>query len=421
MGTREPAADHPSTSALSLRMALPASRARGCMLGLMVGDALGAAFEGFPADEIKEIAMRTWNSARVEGYIPAVHMATYVSAGEPGLYRAARPLEEAGFVATGPPRTEAVMKQCARVGMYTDDTNSALALAASIVENKCVDSGHAALNYAKFWLEGDAVRGYPPTAQKVMQAVLDGVKPCEAGLPPHFPFPGGSFANGAAMRIAPLAIAYRNADGKTLRKAVEESVLSSHRHPEAIDFATVQAAAVQYALSCGDVADFDADRLLNNVAEHCETAVMRGVVLATRDALRSARPLAAATSPSAHFLHDEEAVIMKDALKNIIASERRPGSGFDFQIASVHMAPCVLWCVCRHASDPRRAIQEAIALGGDTDTTATMVGAVVGALHGDGAWCAGWASGLENGSRGRDYALRLAEALAALDITGAPS
>jgi ADP-ribosylglycohydrolase len=55
------------------------------MLGLMVGDALGAAFEGFPADEIKEIAMRTWNSARVEDYIPAVHMATYVSAGEPGL------------------------------------------------------------------------------------------------------------------------------------------------------------------------------------------------------------------------------------------------------------------------------------------------------------------------------------------------
>jgi ADP-ribosylglycohydrolase len=120
-------------------------------------------------------------------------------------------------------------------------------------------------------------------------------------------------------------------------------------------------------------------------------------------------------------LHDEEALIMRNALMNIIASERRPGSGFDFQIASVHMAPCVLWCVCRHASHPRRAIQEAIALGGDTDTTATMVGAVVGALHGDGAWCASWASGLENGSRGRDYALRLAEALAALDITGVPS
>ena len=114
---------------------------------------------------------------------------------------------------------------------------------------------------------------------------------------------------------------------------------------------------------------------------------------------------------------------------------------------------------------PRRAIQEAIALGGDTDTTAAMVGAIVGALHGvsdtfddtaavpvdDGVIRAGttasdaddiggkggsvggdggdgdrdssavdagsdgqpgwerrWAAQLENGARGRDYALRLA-------------
>ena len=85
-----------------------------------------------------------------------------------------------------------------------------------------------------------------------------------------------------------------------------------------------------------------------------------------------------------------------------------------FQIASVHMAPCVLWCACRHAADPRRAIQAAIALGGDTDTTAAMVGAIVGALHGEGEWCAHWASQLENGERGRDFALGLGSALARL-------
>ena len=36
----------------------------------------------------------------------------------------------------------------------------------------------------------------------------------------------------------------------------------------------------------------------------------------------------------------------------------------------------------------------------------------LGALHGEGAWCADWAAKLENGERGRDYALGLAEALA---------
>ena len=35
-----------------------------------------------------------------------------------------------------------------------------------------------------------------------------------------------------------------------------------------------------------------------------------------------------------------------------------------------------------------------------------------GALHGEGEWCAAWAKRLENGPRGRDYALGLAESLA---------
>ena len=78
----------------------------------------------------------------------------------------------------------------------------------------------------------------------------------------------------------------------------------------------------------------------------------------------------------------------------------------------------MLWCALRYADDPRRAIQAAIALGGDTDTTASMVGALVGALHGEGEWCAEWASKLENGERGREYALGLAEALARLEPSG---
>ena len=86
-----------------------------------------------------------------------------------------------------------------------------------------------------------------------------------------------------------------------------------------------------------------------------------------------------------------------------------------FQIASVHMVACVLWCAIRYVADPRRAIQAAIGIGGDTDTTAALVGAIVGALHGEGEWCAAWAARLENGARGRDYALGLADALARLD------
>ena len=36
----------------------------------------------------------------------------------------------------------------------------------------------------------------------------------------------------------------------------------------------------------------------------------------------------------------------------------------------------------RHSHDLRRAIEQAVALGGDTDTVASMVGQIVGALLG---------------------------------------
>lgn len=374
-----------------------ANRARGCVLGLMVGDALGAGVEGWPADEIEKLCQERWQSNFVEAYFPAVHMATHVSAGEPGQYREARWMENGSFVPVGPPRTDATAAQCAREGMYTDDSTASLALAASLVEHGRIDANAAARKYYDFFTTGP-FRGCPPTAAKVMQKVSEGVPIEETGLPPHFPFAGGSFANGGGMRIAPLAIAYRDADAAQLRAAVEKAILSSHRHPEAVDFAVVQAAAVQHMLRLASPAELNVPALLADLMGRCTTEGMHSAV-------NSVHALAAVAAG------DDDLT----AVTELVAQTKRPGSGIGFQIASVHMAPCVLWCALRYADDPRRAIQAAIALGGDTDTTASMVGAIVGALHGEGEWCADWAAKLENGERGRDYALGLADALARLE------
>jgi len=216
----------------------------------------------------------------------------------------------------------------------------------------------AAKAYAHAWITG-TWRGYPPTAQTVMKRVSEGVSINATGFPPHFPFEGGSFANGGAMRIAPLAIAYRDADPATLASACEAAIRSSHRHPEAVDFAVVQASAVQWALRASP-SNFDADGLLAVLASRCATDEMKAATLATRAAL-------------ANFTEGDDEF---STVEKIVARERRPGSGMGFQIASIHMLPCVLWCACRHAATPQRAIQAAIALGGDTDTTASMVGAI---------------------------------------------
>ena len=53
----------------------------------------------------------------------------------------------------------------------------------------------------------------------------------------------GSYANGSAMRIAPVGVAFRNADHQVLYAATEAAVMCTHVHAEAVDAAFVQAEA----------------------------------------------------------------------------------------------------------------------------------------------------------------------------------
>jgi len=80
-------------------------RARGCFLGVLIGDALGAGVEGWPADKIERLALDRWQSPFVQDVFPAVHMATPVLAGGPGQYREAMWMEDVGLraVPVGPP------------------------------------------------------------------------------------------------------------------------------------------------------------------------------------------------------------------------------------------------------------------------------------------------------------------------------
>jgi len=376
------------------------SCARGCMLGLMVGDALGAAVEGFDRTEIRSLAQETWGTDTIQDFIPAVPMGTFVPDKEPATYRPAVAVHDMNFVAAGPTQNPDVAKQCARTGMYTDDTNACLGVAASIVACNRIDAVECAKSCARMFSDNEHFRGCPPTAKRVMQATLEGVSPNETGLPPFFPFPDGSFANGGAMRISPVGIACHNVEwgARELRFAVEAAVRASHRHPEAVDFALVQARAVQYAMRIHPE-QFDAAWLLNDLAECCQAQAMAHVIRATAVALESFK------AGSDEF----------EAVSGIVKSVQRPGSGMGFQIASVHMAPCVLWAACLHYMDPVAALQSAIDLAGDTDTSASMVGAIMGALHGEN-WCARWAERLENGCHGRDYALGVGEQLVHLRL-----
>ena len=89
-----------------------------------------------------------------------------------------------------------------------------------------------------------------------------------------------------------------------------------------------------------------------------------------------------------------------------------------FQIHAVVAVPCALWAFLTHWQKPAECLVEAIGLGGDTDTIASMTGALAGALHGQQWLPKSWYDGLENGEYGRDYCVALAKSLATLDLTG---
>jgi hypothetical protein len=200
-------------------------------------------------------------------------------------------------------------------------------------------------------------------------------------------FATGSFANGGAMRICPLGIAFRNATATEMYAAVEEAVMSTHVHPEAVDGAFCVAMAVGQAMQTDTALDIP--------------ALIRNTLLPTCQSPRMRDRLAAVLAELADTKSDRAAAA-------VISDET-------FQISAVNAVALVLFMAARYISDPATAVARSISLGGDTDTLACMVGGIMGALHGTAWLRPDWLSELENGARGRDYAAGVARQLAALD------
>ncbi len=175
------------------------SRFRGALLGVAVGDALGAPFEG---------------SAPGRGSARA-------AAAAPGPWR------------------------------YTDDTHMTIALAESLLECEGFDGAHMAARFAADY-RAEPWRGYGPGPPQVFRLV-------EAGAPwqgaAQTLFGGaGSFGNGGAMRVAPAALLAFPEPSRVAALAADTARVT-HAHPYGVEGAVAQATAVAALLrSPGDPA-----------------------------------------------------------------------------------------------------------------------------------------------------------------------
>jgi len=86
---------------------------------------------------------------------------------------------------------------------------------------------------------------------------------------------------------------------------------------------------------------------------------------------------------------------------------RSLGNGVEAQFS----VPSACYIAVTYSPDFFDAIQAAISLGGDTDTIAGMVGAIVGAHVGEKGLPVEWIEQLEEGPRGCSFARSLADRL----------
>lgn len=163
-----------------------------------------------------------------------------------------------------------------------------------------------------------------------------------------------SAGNGPAMRVALIGVCY-GSDLSRMRALARAATRITHTDPKAEHGAMAVALAAHLASAGEDVAPEDYARQLRELLG----ASGRELLERVDDVARSAGRKESAANYAAHI-----------GCSNGI-------TGYIY-----HTVPVALHVWLRHQSDYRAAVIETVRLGGDTDTVAAVVGALVGARAG---------------------------------------
>lgn len=125
---------------------------------------------------------------------------------------------------------------------YTDDTQMSLDIAESFCENQCINQDHLAGIFASNYRWS---RGYGAGAAKILKNIKKGARWQDTN---RLIYPEGSYGNGAAMRAPVAALCFYGNDVSIIH-AVKKISEITHTHPLAIEGANLIALSVSFALS----------------------------------------------------------------------------------------------------------------------------------------------------------------------------
>lgn len=328
-------------------------RVRGCLLGLAVGDALGAPLEGLSSQQIKS------HYGRVKNYVDGVQAWKR----KPYRWRLR--------------------------GLYTDDTQQALALCDVLLEHGRADQERLAELYMSLATPKGAFVGAHRGIGRSFRQVLAAL---ERGVPAHQAGQSGA-GIGAAMRIAPVPLFFGQDTDGLFESAISASLIT-HRDIRSLSGALAVAHAIR-RLIAGEPRDpslllwiasdlvKDEDRI---AADHGET------VIKIRE---HARCLPRAIAHAESVLDQP-----RDRALNALVDEanrhgaepscRKPTQGFP--------PACIPTCLYLLLTTDsfEEAISDVINLGGDADTAGAILGAMAGAYYGVDGIPKRWLDGLQN-------------------------
>ncbi|XP_056004434.1 ADP-ribosylhydrolase ARH3-like [Ostrea edulis] len=304
---------------------------------------------------------------------------------------------------------------------YTDDTAMARSVAKSLIEKKGLDPKHMAQMFSEEYFK-EPYRGYGGSIITVFSKLQE-----SSYVDPYKPaaqqFDGsGSYGNGGAMRIVPAALfAYSQNDIKNLTELVEQITRITHYHPSAVDGAVFQSYAVDMALrgpSELNIESFcdDLQKKMKQREENEGKDAKRRKVETEDDKLPAVK--SSSEFPYTNIVDEIRKYAMQDTLPSseeifeilgtdISAYRSVPAAVYSFLRASKHIDKL------EDRNSFEKTIILAITLGGDTDTIATMAGAIAGAHYGIESIPKSWQVGCE----AVDEALKFAQQLYQISIS----
>lgn len=339
-------------------------KARGCIQGLAVGDALGGSTEGYPPDAIR---------ARFGGWVTDI-----VGPWNPD-WRHARPISPYhkgdGHVTDDTLMTIALANVYERVRDHLDAFDMAEHLVGELIDR---------VVYVPE-LERETVlvnRLFLAEKYLVLRLRSAGIDPREAGV--------GNVVNcGAAMYMAPVGIVNAGDPAGAYREAID--VAGAHQSSYGREAAGVMAAAVAAAFRRHATVD----------------DVVAATLALARDGTRAA--IHAATEAARAVRGWEEAIpVLRDAVRPFDTvgetyrepdvDARRPS-----RRASIEELPVALGMLVATGGDYVQGVLGGVNYGRDADSIAQMAGAIAGALHGEAAVPRRWVEAVSTASR-RDFA-----------------